>query len=219
MKVGKYKLVVVVIYNPYNPAEFVVIPCSDSVVRTANTLSGYPHSQAPPSLIPRLVGMRLAPKSQERPAQTGVIQVWAAYNFARTNLSEYSGYLWNIAAHRRDFTTLCKTVSEREREFCKEYKTAGKQQFRLNLWAVVIHCWYAELHSTSTSKHKQQWNYYLNCSFMWQDPGYTRRYMHVLTKFIAVVALPSFYPWHHSCDKKLSTRPFHIASDRKLGWG
>ena len=58
---AKYKLVVVVIDNPYNPAEFVVIPCSDSVVRTANTLSGYPHSQAPPSLIPRLVGMRLAP--------------------------------------------------------------------------------------------------------------------------------------------------------------
>jgi len=57
---AKYTLVVVVIDNLYNPAsEFVVIPCSDSVVRTAHTHSGYPHSQAPPSLIPRLMGMRL----------------------------------------------------------------------------------------------------------------------------------------------------------------
>jgi len=57
VKVVKYKPVVVVIDNPYNPAsEFVVILCSDSVFRTANTLSGYPHSQAPPSLVPRLVG-------------------------------------------------------------------------------------------------------------------------------------------------------------------
>lgn len=46
-----------------------------------------------------------------------------------------SGYLRKIAAHRYNFTTLCKMVSERdrEREFCKEYKTAGKQQFHLNL--------------------------------------------------------------------------------------
>ena len=35
VKVAKYKPVVVVIDNPYNPAsEFVVILCSDSVVRT-----------------------------------------------------------------------------------------------------------------------------------------------------------------------------------------
>jgi len=39
VKAAKYKPVVVVIDNPYNPAsEFAVIPCSDSVVRTAHTL-------------------------------------------------------------------------------------------------------------------------------------------------------------------------------------